>query len=72
MAALDFKEIAQANLGSGEQDSFELFSRDFLAFLGYKVLLNPSRGADSGKDVVVEEKRSGVGGDTFVTDQFTK
>ncbi|KAB7779072.1 restriction endonuclease [Xanthomonas sp. LMG 12459] len=66
MAALDFKEIAQANLGSGSQDSFELFTRDFLEFLGYKIVLDPSRGADGGKDVVVEEKRVGVGGDTIV------
>lgn len=66
MAALDFKEIAQANLGSGVQDSFELFTRDFLEFLGYEIILDPSRGADGGKDVVVEEKRTGVGGNTVV------
>lgn len=66
MAALNFKEIAQANLGSGSQDSFELFTRDFLEFLGYKIVLDPSRGADGGKDVVVEEKRVGVGGNTIV------
>lgn len=66
MAALDFKEIAQANLGSGVQDSFELLTRDFLEFLGYKIILDPSRGADGGKDLVVEERRTGVGGDTFV------
>lgn len=66
MAALDFKEIAQANLGSGSQDSFELFARDFLDFLGYRIVLDPSRGADGGKDVVVEEKRIGIGGETIV------
>jgi len=66
MAVLDFKEIAQANIGSGSQDSFELFTRDFLEFLGYNIVLDPSRGADGGKDVVVKEKRTGVGGDTIV------
>jgi Restriction endonuclease len=66
MAALDFREIAQANHASGSQDSFELFTRDFLEFLGYKIVLDPSRGPDGGKDVVVEEKRTGVGGDTII------
>lgn len=66
MAALDFKEIAQANLGSGSQDSFELFTRDFLEFLGYKIVLALRGEQIGGKDVVVEEQRTGVGGDTTV------
>ena len=66
MAALDFKEISEAHLGGGLQDTFELFARDFLAFLGYQILESPSRGADGGKDVVVVERRSGVGGETLV------
>src|SRR5690242_19978493 len=66
MAALDFKEIPEAHLASGLQDTFELFARVFLAFLGYQVEGNPSRGADGRKDVVVVEKRSGVGGETRV------
>jgi hypothetical protein len=66
MAALDFKEIPEAHLGSGLQDTFELFARDFLAFLGYRVEGAPSRGADGGKDVVVVERRIGVGGETNV------
>jgi hypothetical protein len=66
MAALDFREIPEAHLGSGLQDTFELFARDFLSFVGYQVQGSPSRGADGGKDVVVVERRSGVGGETHV------
>lgn len=66
MAALDFKEIPEAHLGGGLQDAFELFARDFLVLLGYKVLEAPSRGADGGKDLVVVERRSGVARPWFV------
>lgn len=66
MSAIDFKEIPEAHIGGGLQDTFELFARDFLSYLGYKVDENPSRGADGGKDIVVTEKRSGVGGETTV------
>lgn len=66
MAALDFKEVPEAHLGGGLQDTFELFARDFLALLGYQVQESPSRGADGGKDVIVVERRNGVGGETFV------
>jgi hypothetical protein len=59
MASLDFKEIAAANEGSGRQDSFELFARDALAVLGFTILIDPSRGADGGKDLIVEERRVG-------------
>ena len=66
MPVIDFKEIKEAHIATGEQDSFELFARDFLEYLGYKIILNPDRGADGGKDIVVEEKRVGVGGENFV------
>lgn len=33
MSALNFKEIPQANLATGEQDEFELFARDFFVSL---------------------------------------
>ncbi len=52
---LDFKEIPPANKATGEQDKFELFAREFLAYMGYNVVEDPSRGADGGKDLVVEE-----------------
>ena len=57
---LDFKEIPQANTGSGLQDTFELFTRDFLQYLGYRILENPNRGADGKKDMIVEEVFKGV------------
>lgn len=57
---LDFKEIPQANIGGGLQDTFELFSRDFLAFLGYRIVQGPDRGADGKKDLIVEEVIKGI------------
>lgn len=66
MSGLDFKEIPEAHLGGGKQDTFELFARDFLVHLGYKIDEEPNRGADGGKDIAVTEKRSGVGGETIV------
>lgn len=58
---LDFKEIPQANKGGGLQDTFELFSRDFLELLNYKILEEPDRGADNKKDMIVEETLKGIG-----------
>ncbi len=66
MAVLDFKEIPEANKASGLQDTFELFARDFLEFMGYKIISDPDRGADGGKDLIVEESRTGVGGETKI------
>lgn len=61
---LDFKEIPQANLGSGLQDTFELFARDFLEDVGFQIIQHPDRGADGKKDLIVGEVRNGVGGKT--------
>ncbi len=66
MSAIDFKEIPEAHRGGGLQDTFELFARDFLAYIGYKIEEYPSRGADGGKDMLVIEHRIGVGGETLV------
>ncbi|MCE5312327.1 MAG: restriction endonuclease [Nitrospiraceae bacterium] len=66
MPVLDFKEISEAHKGTGLQDTFELFARDFLSFIGYKILSDPDRGADGGIDLLVEERRTGVGGETLV------
>lgn len=63
---LDFKEIPEANKNSGLQDSFELFSRDFLEVLGFKIIRQPDRGADGKKDIVVREIRTGLVGETNV------
>jgi len=65
MPALDFTEIAVPTAGSG-RDVFELFARDVLDLLGFKVLEGPDRGADGGRDLLVEELRTGVGGETRV------
>jgi hypothetical protein len=66
MAVLDFKEIPEAHIASGDQDMFELFARDFLEYLGYKITFFPNRGSDGGKDLIVEEKRTGVGGENTI------
>jgi len=60
MATLNFREIPEANKPSGEQDAFEMFARELLTCLGFKVVQKPSRGADGGKDLVVEETRTGL------------
>jgi len=60
MSLVDFKEIPLANTGSGEQDTFELFARDFFETLGYLIDENPSRGADGGKDIILIEPLSGI------------
>jgi hypothetical protein len=65
MPALNFKEIPDAGSGSG-RDQFELFAREFLEFMGFKVIVGPDRGPDAGRDMVVEETRTGVGGETHV------
>ena len=66
MAVLDFKEIPEAHVASGLQDTFELFARDFLQFIGYNIVTDPNRGADGGADLIVEEIRTGVGGETKI------
>ncbi len=66
MPAIDFKEIPEAHLTNGMQDTFELFARDFLKYLGYEIVEDPSRGADGGKDLIVIERRKGIGGETTV------
>ena len=66
MAVLDFKEIPEAHVANGLQDTFELFAREFLEFMGFKIISTPDRGADGGVDLIVEEHRHGIGGVTIV------
>jgi hypothetical protein len=69
MPSLDFKEIppAKADKGKpGQQDTFELFAREVLELIGFKIITAPDRGADGGKDLIVEESRIGVGGETNI------
>lgn len=63
MPALDFKEIAASTAGA-RRDQFELFAREFLECIGFKVVVGPDRGPDGGRDLVVEEARTGVVGET--------
>jgi len=65
MPALAFSEISVPTSGPG-RDTFELFARDVLDFLGFAILEGPDRGADGGRDLIVEERRTGVGGETRV------
>ncbi|MGL4668724.1 MAG: restriction endonuclease, partial [Saezia sp.] len=62
MPVLDFKEISEAKGGGDRQDNFELFARDFFAYKGLKIIEEPNRGADGGKDLIVEETRYGAVG----------
>jgi len=66
LAVLNYKEIPEAHKASGLQDTFELFARDFLSFMGYKIITDPDRGADGGVDLIIEEKRTGIGGETNI------
>jgi hypothetical protein len=66
MPAVDLREIAVTSEGSGLQDTFELFTRDFLTMLGFQIEQGPDRGADAGRDLLVLECRKGVSGKTIV------
>lgn len=66
MPALDFNEIALANLMDGDQDQFELFSRELLSAAGYEILSGPGRGPDAGRDFIAVEIREGIAGKTEV------
>jgi Restriction endonuclease len=65
MPVLDFTEIPSAKAGS-DRDQFELFAREFLQNAGLSVIVGPDRGADAGRDLVVEEIRTGIVGETRV------
>ncbi len=66
MPVLEFREIPEANSSGVKQDTFELFARDFLLTIGYKVQEGPDRGPDAGRDLIVLETRMGIGGETEV------
>lgn len=50
---IDFTEI------SNKTDDFELFARDFLQATGLEIIVEPGRGADGGKDMILKEIRKG-------------
>lgn len=66
MALLNFKEIPEANIPNGLQDSFELFAREFFKTLGFRIVEDPDRGQDGGRDLIIEEKRRGILNDTSI------
>ena len=66
MPIIDFSEIPEAHISTGKQDTFELFARDFLEYLGFIIIQGPDRGADGGKDLIIQETRKGVGGETKI------
>lgn len=65
MPVLDFTEIPIAAAGAG-RDQFELFAREFLEYAGFRIAEGPDRGPDGGRDLVVEEVRTGPVGETHV------
>ena len=66
MPIIDFKDLPVANTGGGKQDAFELFAREFLYKIGFKIIEAPDRGADLGRDLIVSETRNGIIGTTEV------
>ncbi len=65
MGALDFTELPPAHTGR-QRDEFELFAGGFLVQESFRILEGVDRGPDAGRDLIVEETRSGPGGDTIV------
>lgn len=65
MAILRFPEIPPAHSGT-ERDQFELFAREVLVHEGFTVIAGPDRGADAGRDMIVDEVRRGPGGSSIV------
>ena len=64
MPIVNFKEIPEAHIPSGQQDSFELFARDYFEYCGYDTVSGPDRGADGGRDLIINETRQGISGVT--------
>lgn len=60
MGWIDFKEIPSARGGEIGQDDWPLFAREFFAALGIDIEEGPDRGPDSGRDLVIVEKRRGL------------
>jgi len=61
MPILDFKEIPKANTGNGDQDTFELFAREYFEkVLNFVIKSEPNRGADGGKDIIAIEHQTGA------------
>jgi len=57
---LNFKEIPRANGSGGDQDTFELFAREYLEIIGLELESGPNRGPDGGKDMLFIETQQGM------------
>jgi hypothetical protein len=60
MALIDFKEIPEAHIATGHQDSFELFAKEFFKALGFSIISSPDRGPDDGQDLIIIEHSKGA------------
>ena len=60
MPILDFKEIAEAHIPNGKQDTFEMFCQQVLQHLGFSIESVPDRGPDGGKDLLCIEHQNGI------------
>jgi hypothetical protein len=52
---INFKEIPKAHIGSGLQDTWEFFCREFFLCQNYEIIGEPARGADGGLDLKVKQ-----------------
>lgn len=50
---LDYAEIK-------DDETWELFARDYLEELGFKIIVPPGRGADQGRDLLISEQMTGL------------
>lgn len=52
---IDLTEIPPANKADGNQDTFELFARDLLDALDFRIITDVGRGNDDRKDIIISE-----------------
>jgi len=61
MPIIDYQEIPAANICDGKQDTFELFASEFFKEIhGFRMISEPNRGPDGGKDILFEETVEGT------------
>jgi hypothetical protein len=60
MAIIDFREIPSSKGGQAGQDEWALFTREFFDAMGVKAEEGPDRGPDSGRDLILTERRIGT------------
>ncbi len=60
MAIVDFREIPSSKGGVEGQDTWALFAREFFDAIGVKAEEGPDRGPDSGRDLILVERRIGT------------